>query len=126
VEGPTAREKAEQWLATYTADLNAATDAEQLAAIHAKADKAVAKLEREFPDLHEQALALRPTVQDTDEHPARTVADRIITAAATATTIVDLNSLRADSAEHIEAMPEDLAAEVRRALGEAEKRLGRK
>jgi hypothetical protein len=123
---PTAREKAEQWLATYTADLNAATDAEQLAAIHAKADKAVTKLEREFPDLHEQALALRPPVQGTDEHPARTVADRIITAAATATTIIDLNSLRSDSAEHIEAMPEDLAGEVRRALGEAEQRLGRK
>jgi hypothetical protein len=62
----------------------------------------------------------------TDEHPARTVADRIITAANTATTIIDLNSLRSDSAEHIEAMPEDLAGEVRRALGEAEQRLGRK
>jgi hypothetical protein len=56
----TNRERAEQWLAKYEADLKAAKDTDQLADIHAAADKAIAKLAKEFPDLHERALTLRP------------------------------------------------------------------
>ena len=52
--------KAEKWLAQYEADLKAATSKEELAKIHAKADNAVAKLAKNYPDLHARALVLRP------------------------------------------------------------------
>lgn len=60
----TPRAKAEAWLASYETDLKAATTTDQLAAIHEKATKAVAKLATQYPDLHERALALRPAVFD--------------------------------------------------------------
>lgn len=55
-----ARAKAEAWLATYEQQCREAATPEELAEIHRKADSAVAKLAREYPDLHERALALRP------------------------------------------------------------------
>ena len=56
--------KAEKWLAQYEADLKAATSKEELAKIHAKADNAVAKLAKNYPDLHARALVLRPAAAE--------------------------------------------------------------
>jgi hypothetical protein len=54
-----ARVKAEVWLTGYEAEVAGAKTDDALAAIHLRADKAIAKLAAEHPDLHQRAIALR-------------------------------------------------------------------
>jgi hypothetical protein len=57
------RARAEKWLADYKRKLNEAQTMDEVEQVHRKADAAVAKLAKEYPDLHAEALKLRPETQ---------------------------------------------------------------
>lgn len=101
IETDPSRVKAEQWVGGFTAELGT-FDANGQRALFAKKANALAKLEREYPDLHAQVTQLLPeaetvdaetgeitepdadprqteeTPEVNDEHPGKAIADRII------------------------------------------------
>lgn len=135
-----ARTKAEQWVEAQLMSVTSAEDADALATVMETGGKGVAKLAREHPDLHSKVQAAYenrttelngyaegPSDADRSEpdtyHPARAKADQLIADAGKAEIMVDLAKLITGSVGDLEAMPDDMADDVKAAFDAAEARI---
>jgi hypothetical protein len=124
---PDPRAKAEEWVEEFIGKL-AEADVEETDHLFAKAASAIAKLEREHPDLHAKVTQFKPYPEqdaqpvdddafaETGPHPATPKAEAIIGEVRAANAIVDLNSIASNYKADIAAMPEDLAELVNNAI----------
>lgn len=125
------RDKAQEWVASHIEAIDLAGSAEDLDAIIANGRKAVAKLEREHPDLHGQVVAAEtdrgryfaeqtsgPSDTDRGEQHSATTTDEqtataLIASIAGEKTTDALDSFMARTRDQLDALPEDLQERVR-------------
>lgn len=119
-------DKAQSWTDKLIATIKT-TAPDQIAALVEKHSANIDKLKTTRPELHsaimEAAMPIDDGFDEGTTHPASALADKIITAAQTAETIIDLTTIEKDAAEHIASMPDEMATVVTGAFETARARL---
>lgn len=133
IEESASDDPAAKWAGQYIAKLATLTTPTDLGAfVDSKASK-LAELESKRPDLHGQVTGARDAraaalstdpFDDDGPHPASATADRILTQLAKVETVIDLDKLRLDCANDMEAMPDEMSATLNGAFDGARERLG--
>jgi hypothetical protein len=124
VEADPKRAKAETWLAWLRDEVDAAGgEVEAVRAIFADGAPTLAKLEKEYPDLYAEALALKPS---DGEQPAEAKAAEIKAALAAAPDAEAVERVIAEAGAHIPGMADELGASLEIAFDQARRRVAPK
>lgn len=123
------RKKAEDWLAWLRDEVAAtAGEVEAVRAVFKRAAPTLAKMEKEYPDLHAEAMKLAPSEPEPVQEGARRIAEEraeaLLAEFKSAANIIDLRKLYDQSELDRASMSDEIAELVENAYSAACKRLG--